>query len=167
MILGIIIFLSVLAGVCYRLGGIGDNPQYNWIPLWLRETWVRDWVIPFLSLITTWLIIGFQFNHIWAYLLFWGAQGGALTTYWDELFGFDNFWFNSFCIGLATVFIAWPIGNLALWLTAGLYAILLGTVVGAVSKIIKDDDWGEFFRGFPIIVLWAGALFICKHFFLK
>lgn len=75
----------------------------KWIPIWLRHSWIRDWLCPF-------FVYG-SFAMFFSPLSFlqWGMLvlcypllGGALTTYWDNLFGFDNLWFAGFMCGVAS-----------------------------------------------------------------
>jgi hypothetical protein len=37
----------------------------------------------------------------WGYLLTFGLSWAALSTYWDFLFGEDNFWFSGLICGVA------------------------------------------------------------------
>ena len=121
---------SCLCGILYRLGGIGKP----------FRTWMRDWIIPLVAygyLLTLWhpvSLIG------WLMLVpAIALTGGALTTYWDELFGYDNYWFHGFMIGLTS----FPL----LWSGIHLYAIciravLLAVLMGGWSKIF-GNVWVE------------------------
>jgi len=102
--------LSCLSGLFYRFGGMGKEEQ-SWVPMFLRKSWIRDWVIPAFSLgvlFTWWKPSVWQgyLLSIPVYLL----TGGALSTYWDwinKFFGDDEGekWYNwllhGFFVGLA------------------------------------------------------------------
>jgi hypothetical protein len=131
-----------LSGVFYRAGGMSKDTtaEPKWIPLWLRKSWVRDWLLPgvlllplfsFLAL-SSWLSLGMC-------LLFYILSGAALSTYWDFLFGHDNFWMHGLVCGLAGVPLIW----------AGVpWPLIVGRIVvctvgmGLVSKL-SGKDWVE------------------------
>jgi len=121
---------SCLCGILYRLGGIGKP----------FRTWMRDWIIPLVAygyLLTLWhpvSLIG------WLMLIpAIALTGGALTTYWDELFGYDNFWFHGFMIGLASFPFIWSGLH---WWAVLTRAVLLAVLIGGWSAIF-GNDWVE------------------------
>ena len=90
------LFLSIISAIFYRAGGLSQDSTESWIPKWLRHSWVRDWLCPICALIPLALVHG-----SWWFLLAYVILAGALSTYWDFLFGFDNFWFAGFMCGIA------------------------------------------------------------------
>lgn len=84
--------LSFLSGVCGRLGGAEG---YN--KLWRR---LGCSIILVLS-------IALCFGHVsscwFAYLLTLLLTWGALSTYWDRVFGYDNLFFSGLMVGVAAV----------------------------------------------------------------
>jgi hypothetical protein len=82
-------------------------------------------------------------------LLTFGLSFAALTTYWDWLFGYDNFYFNGFMCGLAAIPLLWAgvsVGNLAIRLITS----TLG--MGLWSKWVGSDVQEEFGRGVLFII---------------
>ena len=79
----IVLLATVLSGILYRLGGaarIGD-----WLDV-LKHSKTRDWGC---SLIVVALMLAqpiVWWIHVIVFILMWTA----LSTYWDDLFGYDN-----------------------------------------------------------------------------
>jgi hypothetical protein len=136
----ILLILSIISGVLYRMGGKGK--PYN--------TKYRDLGCPLIAIITLWFLVGFQLSYWWVYLLIFGLMFGALTTYWDFLFGFDNYWFHGFMVGLSIFPLFW-IG--IHWWAILIYSISLAVSMGIWSKLISWDVAEEFGRGFFITLL--------------
>jgi hypothetical protein len=94
-----------------------------------------------------WLYAGFSFEFWWLYLLVLGGSFGMTTTYWDFLFGYDNFYMHGAMIGLMAIPMAWTntsfIGIL-------IRAISLAIFMGLWSKVWSIDWIEEFGRGFII-----------------
>jgi hypothetical protein len=136
----ILLILSIISGVLYRMGGKGKpfNTKY------------RDLGCPLIALIALWLLVGFQLSYWWVYFLMFGLMFGALTTYWDFLFGFDNYWFHGFMVGLSTFPLFW-LG--IYWWAILIYSISLAVSMGIWSKLINWDVAEEFGRGFFITSL--------------
>lgn len=117
---------------------------------------MRDWIIPPLAYgllfylktpvdLIGWLMI------IPAIAL----TGGALTTYWDNLFGgVDNFYMHGAMVGLGAFPFIWSGVH---WWTILVRLIILGGTMGALNiwinkTKIKHKDWiEELFRGFIIM----------------
>lgn len=146
-----ILIACVLSAVLYRAGGMSkvSSSEPKWIPKWLRKSWVRDWLCPpclYLVLFSFWLpcsLLSWGMS-----LLSYGLLGGALSTYWDRLFGYDNFYAHGFGCGLAIipliVFIPW-------WIV--LIRLVICTVgMGLWSKLINNDVWEEYGRGVLFII---------------
>lgn len=147
-----IILLSCLSGLLYRLGGWGDEGRKKFpkLPKWVFDTKARDvgcglCTVGMYSLmfpITTWM--GLICAIVTVALML-----GALSTYWDELFGFDNFWFHGFCVGIALL----PLVALnEQWLAGLIYRpIALAITMGLVSTLSGSDVVEEGGRGFAIV----------------
>lgn len=144
------ILACVISAILYQAGGMGKEltEKPKWIPVWLRRSWVRDWLVP--------ACVSFMLLSFWwpSSLLSWGLLllsyilcGLALSTYYDTVFGFDNYWFHGFMIGLAAFPLFW--GGIAWWLILS-RAILLGALVGGWSTLIKVDWIEEMGRGLLI-----------------
>ena len=96
------ILLSPLSAIFGRCGGMSKDAAAlpKWIPVWLRQRWVRPAgcsicaILPIAILHPSWWLIPAL-----------GALYGALSLYWDELFGFDNMWFSGFMCGVAGLFL--------------------------------------------------------------
>jgi len=145
MQIAIIIFLSFLSAILYRLGGMGDSgrQQFPKMPKWLFNTKARDVGCAlccavgmiFLSVQWYWILLSFLF-------LF-----GALTTYWDFLFGYDNFWVHGFMCGLA----AFPLGIGGVeWYLIVIRCIAVSVLMGGISALSKNDYVEECGRGFSL-----------------
>ena len=131
--MGILIFITIviLCAVLYRLGGIG-NPF---------KSWMRDWLIPVILYV---YFLFFNHHNWWFILPAIVLTGGALTTYWDNVFGYDNFYFHGWMIGLGAFPLFWM--DVHWWLIL-IRAILL-TLMGllnwwVIKKQIKYADWVE------------------------
>lgn len=138
---------TVICAILYRAGGMGkeEDAEPKWMPMWMRETWVRDWMIPLVVLGT---LLCFRQPIVW-----WGwllvvltvlPFGGALTTYWDELFGFDNFWFSGFMVGLALFPLYW-VGFY--WYMILARALILAVLWGGWCAVFSKDTTEEYGRG--------------------
>ncbi|MCK9370621.1 hypothetical protein M0R04_11985 [Candidatus Dojkabacteria bacterium] len=136
------LIVTIVSAILYRLGG--------WI-----KSWLRDWLIPLLLYGT---IVFFSVpSHFLGYICLIIAillTGLALTTYYDSLFGFDNFWFHGFMIGLGAFPLIWY-GSI--WYLILVRAIILAITFGLLNwwvnkKQIKYSDWiEELSRGFLIL----------------
>lgn len=65
MILNLI--FTPISAIFYRAGGMDKLPttQPTWIPIWLRHSWVRDKIIPLLSIVILWK------QPTWIHLIFY------------------------------------------------------------------------------------------------
>lgn len=135
-----LIVLSLVCAITYRLGGIGKP----------FKTWMRDWVIPVL-IYTYFLIIHHPTQ--WYGWLMWipciVLTGGALTTYWDELFGFDNFWFSGFIVAMGAFPLYWAGVS---WYSIVIRMVVLAVLWGGWSAWIGQDWLEEGGRGFFISI---------------
>ena len=143
----ITLLLSVLSGLFYHMSGLGADGKikYPWAPSW---AFARHWrrigcmILDTIGILLWWHPIT---------LLGWGlvvvSMGltyGAITTYWDKLFGFDNHWFHGFMIGIARFPLIWA-GKL--WWLILIRSIVLAVLMGWVSTTSKKDFVEEYGRG--------------------
>jgi len=150
------ILLAIVSSIFYRAGGMSKEDKY-FIPVWLRQGWVRDWLCPICTLIA--LII--KHPHLlfsWWTFLAYGLLGGALTTYWDEVpfnKGQDNFWMAGFFVGLALFPLAFA--GISIWYIL-IRAAVMGVLWGGCNRIVnnnkvKHSDYvEEHFRGFVMVL---------------
>ena len=131
----------VISALLYRCGGMSKKPttKPKWIPKWLRHSWVRDWLCPMVFLIL--VLTNWQPTNLFCWLMilpYYGLSGGALSTYWDWLFGEDNYYAHGFGCGLAGFcllpFVPWWVLTLRL--------IICTVGMGLWSKY-QDIDWIE------------------------
>ena len=119
-------------------GGRGDDywkAHPRW-PRWILQSWTRDWIIgPVLAAAA--YLLGVHSFWIIASIL---TTGAALSTYWDELFGYDCFWFHGLVIGLAAFPIAFVTGH---WWMFGIRALILAAWMGIWSYLIDDAGLEE------------------------
>ena len=99
-----VLILCVISAILYRAGGMGKEitAKPTWMPMVLRQSWVRDWLCPALFLFA--VLIFWRPCYLMDYVMllpFYGLSGGALSTYWDWLFGNDNYFMHGFGCGLA------------------------------------------------------------------
>jgi hypothetical protein len=129
----ILIVACLLSGILYRLGGKkGFNTKF------------RDLGCPLVLLGAVIALFGLKMGFWWAYLLCFGLSFGFLTTYWDFLFKYDNFWFHGFALGLAGFPLLWC--GVPWWiLTIRLVICTVG--MGLWSKFIGWDELEEGGRG--------------------
>ena len=128
----IIVLLSVICAIFGRAGGMDKSPTAlpTWIPVWLRQSWVRDWLCPMCV-----YILFFPFNNpismdiVW-WLVAYGFTGLSLTTYWDNMFSYDNLYFSGFMVGFSAMFL---IGLGVAWWILLIRAIVLAGVWGGLN----------------------------------
>lgn len=137
--------LSALSGFLYRLGGMGNSgrAKFPWVPGWVFNTKARDVGCTVCCLI--WMLLYVK-GTLWAYILGSLALFGALTTYWDTIFGYDNYWLHGWACGIAYLPFAiagdtsaesYLIRCFALCVTMGVWSHVLWT----------NDNIEEFGRG--------------------
>jgi hypothetical protein len=125
----VLLAASCFSGVLGRLGGRGkDGSWYDCI----TDTAMRDWIIPFLFLLTVSLKVNIDFRVWWVYLLTYILMGGAFTTYWDWLFNNkDNLFMSGFMVGLSTI----PLEAIGIHRYSVLiYSVLLMVIWGSIEK---------------------------------
>ena len=141
------LLISLIGGVLGSFfgwaGGRGDDYwiKNRFFPRWILQSWVRDWLIGPLC-----VLVAFIFGvHSWWLLLVILLTAAALSTYWDFMFGFDNFWFHGFVVGLAAAPIAYASGH---WFLFILRTLLLAVWMGGWSSIFKNphiEEAGRYF----------------------
>jgi hypothetical protein len=143
----IVLFLTLLSSCFYRGGGqskdLDSNPK--WMPMWMRKSWIRDWLCPACVLVS--LLLFWQPSSLlgWIMLLpFYALSGAASSTYWDFVNkGEANFYLHGFMIGLAgfclITFVPWWILTLRL--------IICTVGMGWISAKSDVDFIEEFSRG--------------------
>ncbi len=150
------IFLaSVINMFLYRLGGMSkkDAKKYfPWVPQCMVDTKARDLGVPTVCVI--YMIFNYPvawYLHLIAFILLFVS----LTTYWDTLFGFDNFWFAGFVCGLAYFPYAIATGC---WVAFIVRSLLLAVIWGGLNWFVNKykipyRDWiEELFRGLTLTI---------------
>ena len=151
-----LILLSILSGVLYRLGGWGGEGRAKFpnLPEWLFDTKARDIGCAIVSFGAV-LVVGIHAPW-WIHLISFLILFGVLTTYWDFLFGFDNFWFHGFACGAAYLpyaFYGEPVSMIS-------RTFILAILMGAWSLAVGNDVLEEFGRGFVLPITLALVLFL-------
>ncbi len=127
------IIATILCSVLYRLGGWGRP----------FRSWMRDWLIPLPICIWLWLMMGV--TTWWVLLITYGLVGASLTTYWDSLLGYDNFYLHGAVIALGCVL---TVVNGDCHLLPFLLRVgVLGGSMGLLCKLAGNHHVEEFGRG--------------------
>lgn len=122
----------------YRAGGKGKP----------HNTKYRDIGCPLVLLGLVIVFFGLKMTFWWAYVLTFGLSWGALTTYWDFLFGYDNFYMHGLGCGLAAL----PLCMVIPWWIVLLRAINCMVGMGLWSKFISNDVKEESGKGVLFII---------------
>jgi hypothetical protein len=128
--LSILLALSVLSGILYRMGG-SDSWNTKW----------RDMGCPTVAFIALWFLAGFKLSYWWAYLLSFGLMFGALTTYWNKKGAperFINFYLHGLGIALAMAPYAYVSHH---WLGFGLRIALLPLLIALWATYMNRPVW--------------------------
>lgn len=133
----IILALSVLSAIAYRMGGSGN---YN--RLW------RIMGVSALTIVAVIALLGFKIAYIWVYVLTFGLLCGSISTYWDFLFGFDNFWFHGFMLGVAC-FLLYFLG--VHWYAILIRSLVLAIFMGVWCLVFSKDITEECGRGAVLV----------------
>ncbi len=149
MVIGIIVIGIVISGILYRAGGMSKNITTKpiWMPIFMRRSIVRDIGCSVTLLITLWLIIGFNINNWWIYLSTFILSWGALSIYWDNIFGYDNFYVHGLGCGLAAL----PLIFIIPWWMVIIRLIVCTLGMGMWSRYQKNDVKEEMGRGMLFI----------------
>lgn len=155
MLVASTIVITLLSAWFYRLGGIGKsnkptaNILWRWAPDWMFDTKARDIGCSLAG--TGWMAlnVGFSFGSTWqvvlAYVVCFGGTFGALTTYWDSIFGHDNFFAHGFMIALAKICFA-IFGGIS-WLGFGIGVAACSVGMGVWCLVFGNDYVEECGRG--------------------
>ena len=141
-----LILASLVSALLYRLGGWGGEGRRDFpsLPGWLFDTKARDIGCAAVTFGAT-FIVGLSAPW-WIHLICFLLLFGALTTYWDELFGYDNHYFHGLmcaCAYLPYVFFGDPLAIM-------LRVFAVGLLMGLWSKLITHHVWEECGRGFVL-----------------
>jgi len=126
------IIATIINAILYRFGGIGKP----------FDTKYRDLGCPAISLL--WMIFCFQSVPWWIHFIAFGLMFAALTTYWDSLFGYDNFYFHGFMVAFAYLPYAIVTG---LWMGFIIRCAVVSVFMGLWCKFFSNDWIEEFGRG--------------------
>ena len=144
--------LSVVSAILYRLGGSSKEDQdkeFPYIPRWFKNIPKKRDVMSNMVCLFSLFLLGI--NAPWyAWFLAWGLIWASLSSYYDELFGYDNFWFHGFTIGASLLpLVIW--GNLVIpaFLTK---SVLLAIGMGLWSKYNGNATKEELGRGFLLTI---------------
>ncbi len=133
----LILGLSLICGVLYRLGGWEKGNRL-----------FRIVGCPLLTLIATITLVGFNLSYWWAYLLTFALSAGAVSAYW----GLDEqkwgYWAHGLGLSLALLPIAYVTQH---WLGFSLRCLVLTALITLWSEFTGWDILEEGGRGFLII----------------
>lgn len=140
-VLGIII-LSIGSAILYRLGGASSQDQdaeFPWIPRWFKNLpKKRDAGCGVLKLLSVYLMIGDA--PFLAYFFAWGLLWASLSTYWDELFGYDNHYMHGFMCQFSMLPIVFFSGYWVVWVVQCLMLTLaMGIYSGYEGNAYKEE----------------------------
>lgn len=134
----ILILATVISAILYRLGGIGKP----------FKTWMRDWIIPAVSFAV--MIFVLKIKAPWyIHLISYGVMGGALTTYWDKIFGYDNYYTHG--AGIALAYLPYVLVGAIPIVAFLIRVVVLALSMGLWCKYNENDKIEEFGRGAFII----------------
>lgn len=153
------VLATILSAVFYRAGGQGkeETERPKWIPKWLRRSWVRDWLCPLFVYGSLCLFLLPLHLLQWIpFVISYGLLGGALTTYLDSIFGYDNFWASGFLCGLSSIPLVFC--GISIWLIL-IRSIVLAIGWGLWCKYQSIDYIEEMGRG-SLLVLTTPILLI-------
>ena len=140
-----LILLSVVSACLYRMGGCGPadlQKEWGWVPAPIRKfPKKRDVLANIVTLFAIYLA-GAK-GPWWAWLLAFGLTWASLSTYWDELFGYDNFYAHGFMIGFSML----PLAFFGDPLSLGIRCVVLAVCMGVWSKLLGNATWEELGRG--------------------
>ena len=118
----LLIPLAIASGTLGRMGG-----AKGYHTLW------RDLGCPAIMVLACWMLFGW---HTWEYGALFLLSWGALSTYYDTLFGYDNMAFSGFVVGLAAFPLCF-IDPVFVWLVA-LRTVILVVVWGCLNKYLPQ-----------------------------
>jgi hypothetical protein len=125
----LLIPIAIASGILGRCGGVGK--PYN--------TRYRDAGCSLLVILAIGVLWGWQASFWWVYVLIFGLHWAAFSTYWDEVFGYDNFAFSGWMVGLALAPIC--IIDYGLWWVVAIRVIGLAVIWWALNKFLPKKVW--------------------------
>lgn len=135
----------ILSAIFYRAGGMGKEvtAKPSWIPKWMRFSLMRD--VPCSALLITLAMVWFGVSDNWlGYVVSFGLSWAALSTYYDSIFGHDNYFAHGLGCGLAGLPLL--MCGVPLWIL--LIRLIICTLgMGIWSKKVTVDYQAEFGRG--------------------
>jgi len=123
------ITMVVAGAILYRLGGMGGA--------WYGNTKVRDVGVPLIA--WAWMFLYVTTYPWWVHIIAALLLFGSLTTYWDSIFGYDNFWVHGFMIGFA--FFPYNGGWVILASRCMILCFAMGFINWYVNKIGLPKGW--------------------------
>ena len=129
------ILLAIASAILYRMGGAAGYSK-----LWRR--------LGCMFATALWIFLFLPRAPWWLYIIGMGAQYGLASSYYDEIFGYDNHWFHGFMIGVATLVYL----SIVPWWIIMIRAVVCGLTIGAWSKFNDHDVTEECGRGALIIL---------------
>ncbi len=136
--------LSYLSAKLYRFGGSAKKGN-KWD--FLRDKLTRRLGCMILKSIAIIIILmpTWDWKVVAIYLISAGIAYGALTTYWDDIFKYDNHYAHGFGIGLANLPLA--IFGYISWIAFGVHIAVITLFMGIWSAIYDKDTKEEYGRG--------------------
>jgi len=136
-----LVLASAISGIFYRLGGTGGA--------WWKNTKVRDIGCALVGMLCMYLFFtSAWYVHLLAFVLLFGA----LCTYWDKTFGYDNHYAHG--LGCAVAYLPYAIES-GQYAGFGMRCVLLALAMGIISGLTKNDVIEEVGRGSAIILTLA------------
>lgn len=144
--------LSVMTAILYRLGGASKEDQdkeFPWIPRWFKDIPKKRDVMANLVSLFSLSLIGITAPW-WAWGLSFGLLWASLSSYWDWMFGYDNFFMHGIMCGISILpLVIW--GNLSLS-SFFVRAILMSLSIGLWSYYNGNATFEELGRGFFLTI---------------
>jgi len=141
-----LILLSVVAGCFYRMGGCGPadlQAEWGWVPAPIRNFPKKRDVLSNIVTLFAAGVAGVS-GPWWAWILAFGLIWASLSTYWDEIFGYDNFFAHGFMIALSML----PLAFFGDPLSLGIRCVILAVLMGVWSYVLGNATLEELGRGF-------------------
>ena len=146
------IILSIGSAILYRLGGSSKTDQdkeFPWIPRWFKNIpKKRDVMSNIVKLFGVYLL-GI-YAPIWVWFISFGLLWASLSTYWDWMFGYDNFYMHGFMCAFSLLPLV-LFGNLLLGIFI-IKFIILAIGMGLWSKFNGNATKEELGRGFLLTI---------------
>lgn len=161
MALYALIVIEAINALLYRFGGCSKEEgkdKFPMLPAWVFQRWIRGGGCSLLSIV--WMFLFTETVPWYVYPVSFGMMWGAVSTYYDTVFGYDNFWAHGFGIGFSYILFAIFTGH---WV-AFIVRIAIATIFCGVSSMISTDvDVEECGRGATTaLALTPMVNFLCK-----